>query len=385
MSDSFIQRACVRVPHVTARKILPREVGIRGAGLSGMSVARELLRLDPSLRITIYDTRSRLPHPQRTFCFFENETVSRREMRAFSWNTVMFRGLHFERRIDVSNRPYTMIRGDDFFEHTLRGLEQQGVRFVWECGGVRVRDACLETEHETRTFDVVIDAAFEAMRSSSIMWQSFAGIWVTTESDMFDPSTATLMDLHASSAEVPVGFMYILPTSTRTALIEHTTFSPTPLSKEYHIERCLEWIREQAPSEARLGESEYGVIPMGLRMRSRDGQCIVGSAAGAVRAATGYAFVAVQQQAREVALHVVAGDTKPLTTYPRWLEATDTIFLQALLRAPERGGEIMSQLLSRAQGERLISFLSGTCSFMDALSVWLSVPKRIMLRALAGL
>lgn len=370
---------------MSVRNTPPREIAIRGAGLSGMSVARELLRLDPSLRITLYDKRPRLPHPQRTFCFFENDMESAREVPSFSWNTVMFRGPQFERRVDVSSRPYTMIRGDDFFDHTLRALERQGARFEWECRGVEVRGASIETDRDSRAFDAVIDAAFEVTRASSILWQSFAGVWITTEDDFFDSSTATLMDLRASSAEAPIGFMYILPTSARTALIEHTTFSPSPLSREYHIERCVEWMREHTPSGTQLGEREYGVIPMGLKERSSERHCVVGSAAGAVRPATGYAFISVQRQAQEVARRVIAGSVATTATYPRWVEATDALFLTALRNAPERGAEIMSGLLSSAPADRLISFLAGTASFRDALSVWLSVPKRIMLRSLVRL
>ncbi len=370
---------------MSVRDISRREIGIRGAGLSGMSVARELLLLDPSLRITLYDKRPRLPHPQRTFCFFEHETPTAREMPSFSWSTVMFRGPQFERRVDVSRRPYTMIRGEEFFEHTLRALERQGARFEWECRRVEVRGACVETDRGSQTFDVVIDAAFEATRASSILWQSFAGVWIKTKDDCFDSSTATLMDLRVSSAEAPVGFMYILPTSPRRALIEHTTFSPSPLSEDYHIERCAEWIREHAPSGTQLGEREYGVIPMGLKERSHQGHCVVGSASGAVRPATGYAFISVQRQAQEVARRVLAGSISATPTYPRWVEATDTLFLTALRNAPERGAEIMSGLLSSAPADRLVSFLAGTASFRDALSVWLSVPKRIMLRSLVRL
>lgn len=362
-----------------------REIGIRGAGLSGMSVAEELLRLDPSLAITIYDTRPRVPHPQRTFCFFDNSEARPKETPSVSWNTVEFRSPHFERRIDVSTTPYTMIRGDDFFETTLSALERQGVRFEWECRGVRLGDDHIETERDTRIFDLVIDAAFEATRSPSILWQSFAGVWVTTTDDFFDPSTATLMDLQASAPEAPVGFMYILPTSARTALVEHTTFSPTPLPKEYHIKRCSEWIGKHVHEGARLGETEYGLIPMGHRV-SHDGEhLVVGSASGAVRPATGYAFIAARRQARDVALRALAGDTSRQPIYPRWLLATDTLFLETLRKTPDRGAEIMSRLLSRARGDSLISFLAGTGSFLDAFSVWLSVPKRIMLRALIGL
>ena len=110
-----------------------RSVGIRGAGLSGMTVARELLRSNPNLSITLFDRRARLPNPQRTFCFFETGAHERSCEPSFAWKSVMFRGPSFERRVDVSASPYTMIRGDDFFDAVLEELESRGVSCRWGC------------------------------------------------------------------------------------------------------------------------------------------------------------------------------------------------------------------------------------------------------------
>ena len=72
----------------------------------------------------------------------------------------------------------------------------------------------------------------------------------------------------------------------------------------------------------------------------------------------------------------------PARVYPWWLTAADALFLRALLQAPERGGLLMERLLSRSRADALISFLSGTVSFRDALAVWVSVPKLPMIKSL---
>ena len=356
-------------------------VGIRGAGMSGLSVARELLRQDPRLTISLFDTRPRLPHPPRTFCFFRTQDPTPPAIRQFSWSTIMFRGKSFERRIDVSNHPYTMIRGDDFFSSTLGNLEEQGVQCTWGCSRVDITENCIIADGRTFTFDAVIDAAFDVRNSQSMMWQSFAGVWISTESAHFDPTVALLMDLKESSTEAPVGFLYILPISTRTALVEHTTFSPTPMHKSYHIDRCFEWIRENVQGGMQIGETEAGRIPMGL-YTSTPHQLAVGSGAGVIRPATGYAFARAQEHAQQVARSILSLNPAPAPHYPIWLSTADSLFLRALLNTPERGREIMERLLARARGESLVAFLSGKVGLRDALEVCLSVPKRMMLRSL---
>jgi len=359
-----------------------RTIGIRGAGLSGLSVAQEFLRADPTLEISVYDIRPRLPHPRRTFCFFQQRASDCQDMSAFQWKAVTFRGASFERRIDVSGSPYTMIRGDDFFAQTLRKLEDGGVLFHFECKEILRDGNSLRIDGQCRAFDRVIDAAFDPTGATSIMWQSFAGIWINTELPVFDPSTATLMDLQESSSQAPVSFLYILPTSPFTALLEHTTFSPAPLPERYHLERCFQWLRERTVSSFKVEESEHGAIPMGLHQPPSDGGIIVGSNGGAVRPATGYAFLAAREQASRVCEAVLRNKKAHNRCYPRWLEAADRLFLHALLRQPEKGKVLMERLLSRSRADALISFLSGHVSMWDALSVWFSVPKLTLLRSL---
>ena len=359
-----------------------RSVGIRGAGLSGMTVARELLRINPKLSITLFDRRARLPNPQRTFCFFERGERQRFSGPSFAWQSVMFRGPSFERRVDVSASPYTMIRGDDFFDSLLGELESRGALFRWGCKEVVIDGDSIRADGENVTFDAIIDAAFEAREAESTMWQSFAGIWVTTERELFDPTTAILMDLQESSRAAPVSFLYILPTSKHTALIEHTTFSPAPLLKEYHLDRCFEWMKEHEGGSFHRGEIEHGSIPMGLKVPSSADTIFVGSNAGMVRPATGYAFVATQDHAKQVAECILRQQAAPARVYPWWLTAADAVFLRALLHAPERGGRLMERLLSRSRADALVSFLSGNVSFGDALTVWMSVPKLAMIKSL---
>jgi lycopene beta-cyclase len=351
-----------------------------------MTVARELLLCDPHLSITLFDCRPRLPHPQRTFCFFQRGSREYFDGPTFAWKHVAFRGAMFERSVDVSASPYTMVRGQDLFDHLLSDLESRGVAFFWGSREIVLDGNTVRRDGEPHTFDAVIDAAFDAREAKSILWQSFAGVWITSEQELFNPTTAVLMDLQESSSAAPVSFMYILPTSTHTALVEHTTFSPTPMPQEYHLERCRAWISERALGPCTEGETEYGQIPMGYQRRvPAAGSLCIGTTTGTVRPATGYAFVTSQDQARQVAREILYQTSPAPPRHPWWLTAADTLFLRALRQRPEVGERLMARLLARTQAQALISFLSDDVSFRDAVRVWMSVPKLSMLRSLVRL
>lgn len=358
-------------------------IAIRGAGMAGLSLAREILQRSPETSITLFDVRPRLPHPQRTFCFFRRGALPNLPKPSAVWNTVTFKGADFERTIDVSAKPYVMLNGDDFFQQTLEQLESAGVAFHWNCAEVHIDKNSIRTERETFTFDRVIDTAFKKEHASSIAWQSFAGIWVRAQAPVFDPSRAILMEIIESTPEAPVSFFYILPTSTTTALVEHTIFSTEALTADYHITRCHAWLANNIHTSVVVEGSEYGAIPMGIQIRNPADLLTLGSSAGAIRPATGYAFVTVQRQAQLVAKQIFEKHTyKTTPSHPFWLKLGDRLFLRALRASPTSGETLMTGLLSRCPSEKLISFLSDDLTLAEAIAVWCSVPKRTMLRAL---
>ena len=360
----------------------PKHIGIIGAGVAGLSVARELLELKPQTSITIFDSRPRLPHPQRTFCFFKPSEVFTLPEATTSWNAISFKSSTFTRKIDVSDTPYTLIHGDEFFAYTLELLESGGVTFYWESPAAAIDSQRIQSTHGYHTFDCVIDASFEKESLAPLLWQSFAGLWIETPAPTFEASTALIMDIGPSSSEAPVSFFYVLPTSPQTALVEHTTFSPRILEEEYHLTRCHTWLEQNISTPILLKRTERGAIPMGLPPQKHADLFHIGSNSGAVRTATGYAFIKIQKQARALARHIVQDGLPSKVAYPRWLEMGDRLFLQALSSHPAYGADLMERLLSRASKKNLVAFLSDESSFLQTLPVWLTVPKRKMLRAL---
>ena len=108
----------------------------------------------------------------------------------------------------------------------------------------------------------VVDTRPPSRRPQSILWQSFRGDYVTAERDVFDPTTAVLMDFDQESAD-GVQFVYVLPTSRRDALVETTVFGAAPLSPDALRERHAQRLQAQVGSGFRAQRKEHGVLPMG--------------------------------------------------------------------------------------------------------------------------
>jgi lycopene beta-cyclase len=361
-----------------------KRIGIRGAGLAGLSLARELVRASADFEIFLFDTRSELPHPQRTFCFFSKDDSIQDVSSDFSWSRVRFKSGAHERTLDLGERRYTLVTGDTFFDSHMRTLSAAGVQFEWSCERVDISDDSICTDRGRYSFDVVIDAAFDVSTARSLMWQSFGGLRVKVDRDIFDPTTAMLMDLRESTERSPLNFFYILPISANEALVEHTSFAPHIFDESFHIEKVTSWIEDSSAGSVEVSGREYGVIPMGLVVERGTGTITVGSRSGALRPSTGYGFLNIQRQAKQLASAIDEGkrlETTP-SMNPTWSAWSDKLFLRALLANPTGGRDLMSSILFRSSAEALPAFLAGDASVLEALRVMSCASKLPMIKAL---
>jgi lycopene beta-cyclase len=364
-----------------------KRVGIRGAGLAGLSLARELVRASADFEIFLFDTRSELPHPQRTFCFFSESDSIQKLCADFSWSKIRFKMDTRERTLDLGTRCYTLVSGESFFESNMSILKAAGVQFQWCCKRADINDNSISTDKGNYPFDIVIDAAFDTRTARSLMWQSFGGLRIKVKREIFDPTTAVLMDLRESNQRSPLNFFYILPTSRNEALIEHTSFSPYIFDESFHFDRVKAWIDESSAGSVQVIGREYGVIPMGL-IEERSGESItIGSRSGAIRPSTGYGFLNIQRQAKELASAIYEDRCLEirLSINSKWSAWCDKLFLRALLANPTEGRDLMGSILFRSSAKALPAFLNGDASLLEALRVMSCASKLPMVKVLLHL
>lgn len=361
-------------------------IGIRGAGVAGLACARAIGERLPGAALHLFDVRPAEPCPMRTFCFFGGADVDVGVVPAKRWQRVQFAGEGFRRTVECSETPYTLVRGEDFFRQAMRVLTKRGVEFTWSCRSVELATAGVVVDGERRPFDVVIDAAFSSSGCSPVMWQSFAGMVIETEERSFDPGEAIVMDLVPSSVDAAVGFVYVLPFSATEALIEHTTFSPTPLAPEEHFAGAARWLARRGIVVRHEVSRESGAIPMGLPSGEWTPWPVVGTMGGAVRAGTGYGFLGIHRQAAALAEELATVGRVPSgwrhQPTPLVLRTGDALFLRALQRAPLVGAELLAGILKRARDRDIIAFLGGSAGVGQSLRVMGRVPKMTMVRAL---
>ena len=220
--------------------------------------------------------------------------------------------------------------------------------------------------------------------------QYFIGREIGFSRGAVDPEEVGLMEFAAPRPD-RVDFVYVLPFAPDRALIEATSFAPSPPA-EAELSAWLD--REIAARAGGRGHQtlreERGFIPMAApppgrpapRLAPRLG--LSGVRGGAARPSTGYAFQRIQWMSETLAERIRTGaDDLALTPDGPGTRFMDRLFLRVLQRRPAAGPALFHALFRCAGPDRLERFLSGSRAPLDRLAVVSALPPGPFLRELA--
>lgn len=212
--------------------------------------------------------------------------------------------------------------------------------------------------------------------------QAFLGQEIRTARPVFDPGAATLMDFRppqpGASPARAAHFTYILPSSPTQALVEDTWFSPSGFQPPDHRNAI------RAHMAARHGMDHYevlfeeqGALPMDPVFQPRPGHRLLplGTAGGATRPSTGYAFNAIQARCDEIVADLDAGrHPGPPRPRPAAIRMMDRVLLHLLERRPDLAPHVFTTLFARCPPAALVRFMNDAAGPADLVAVAAAIP-----------
>ncbi len=369
---------------------------ILGAGCAGLSLAWHLLGRGVRDRIVLVDRREGYTN-DRTWCFWDVEPTPFDHLATHAWD----RWDLFEpsgRLVACSSNRYRYrrLRAIDFYEAVQNRLSAfPNVELVLGETVLQRQDTGKGFEVETTGGIFQGDLAFDSARlpehllSASSqpehpfgLVQHFLGQTVRVDRPVFDPDRPILMDFRVDQSSGP-RFVYLLPISAEVALVENTYLSAASISADRHRMEIRDYLREHFGQDAfEVLEEESGRIPMSTArpVRPPDSRAIsIGLAGGAARPSSGYAFLRIQRQCRNLANALTAGGTLEKldldSLAPRKYDFFDTVFLQVLADRPERAPQLFSRMFRGAGADSLVRFLGDASGWRDDLRLILALPK----------
>lgn len=301
----------------------PPNFVIIGAGLWGRSLALAIRRHRPDLQILILDASEPVPH--RTWSFHlsdlnsnlatvpgkntDSQTNSQTnwflDYVSAQWPS---QTVHFPSHSRTLNSGYATIRSEDFMEKSDRELgawiHRDFVTKVLAPDGAHGNgEAGVEVHCASGAIyraPLVIDTRPQPLKSHELGYQKFLGLDVELQTD-HKLDSPIIMDATVEQID-GYRFMYVLPFSPRTLLIEDTIYSNTPdLDPAVLEQRILQYCSDNGLKIRRVLRREQGVLPVPLSSRGFQNPLHpwhIGPGTGMAHATTSYSVPALMQTIR---------------------------------------------------------------------------------------
>jgi len=326
----------------------------------------------------------------RTWCFWQRESGLFENIIYKSWDQLFFHGEKYSEQIDIRPYQYKMIRGIDFYEYCLNAIQQhknfeilfENVESVFsqEQTGIVVNGEKIFADY---VFNSIFFGKPSLAKNDLWLIQHFKGWMIETEENAFAINTATLMDFRIDQ-KFGTAFCYVLPVSSKKALVEYTLFSKQLLQQQQYDEGLRFYIKNILNIQSyKILDREFGTIPMtNFKFSSQQNNIInIGTAGGQTKGSSGYTFNFIQKHSKDL-VNALIDTGKPYVKKqsPRF-NFYDSVLLDVLNDGKIPGKEIFTDLFKKNPVEKVFKFLENQTSLSEELQIISSLPTLPFLKA----
>jgi lycopene beta-cyclase len=381
--------------HSISKQILKHfDYIIAGGGASGLSLAYYLLHSPlKHSKILIVDVSEKKQN-DRTWCFWGNHDLPFNHLISNSWDELAFADDEGEMVGFLQGMSYHMIRGIDFYQHMHEVIDAAPncERLIGRIStiGSSADQAHITVNGERITADWVFNSsikpAIKKRTGGHYLLQHFYGWRIKSDRAVFNPGRAMLMDFRADQ-DNDTRFFYVLPFSETEALVEYTIFSADLLAMEEYQVALEDYIKKELQiDQYEIKEVESGAIPMTdhpINFKHSERVINMGTVGGAVKPSTGYAFLRIQEQAKQIVKQLVQGQRldSSLKRSARF-RFYDRLLLNILQEEGYNGKRVFCQLFHRNKMQSILKFLAERSNIFEEARIFASLPTGIFLASL---
>ena len=361
-----------------------------GAGLSSLMFLNRYLKKFKKHSVLILESKKNIKKDQ-TFCVWEGPGLDSIQKNfnlqpKKTWNKILIQDQDKNISRTISPYQYVCFDGYETFNRLIkehanqveikRNILVDKIEKKHDVFNIFCKNKLFQGHYvvDSRNNDKDLDV------TSVYVKQAFVGHEIDVPKDTFSPDQATLMSFKDNSEEVE--FTYILPFSSKKALIETTVFSKNPNLNRIAI-RHKELLK--AYKDYKILRTEKAIIPMAIMKDKTENAALrIGTNAGMVRPSSGYSMRRIASWILNINIVKLNEANHKYYQYKQdnFLNWLDSIFLKVIYFYPDQGPYLFMQLFSRVNMPSLIRFLSDKPSILDLIKVLWSMPKILMIKGM---
>lgn len=366
-----------------------------GAGCASLSILMRMIASEEFVqsKILMID-KERKTKNDRTWCFWEEQPGFFEDIVYHKWNQLLLKTTENETIfLEMGAYSYKMIRGIDFYEKCFFHINlQKNINVIYgeisledegDSAKIKINNELLLAGENTIIFNSLYSPS-KKQKGKFYLLQHFKGWVVESPDNFFNAGEATLMDFRVPQVEGTT-FVYVLPLSSKRALVEYTLFSKQLLPAEDYNVALKNYLENFLKlSEYTITEREFGVIPMTNENLPffKNGMYYIGTAGGQTKASTGYTFRFIQKQSDKIVENLIFKKSMDINhkIKKRFL-FYDSTLLQILSRNLLQGKTIFSILFKKNPANKVFKFLDNETTICEEIKLLNSLPKKNFIKA----
>jgi len=363
---------------------------ILGAGCSGLSLLVRLIQSGEfhQKKILLIDKQPKNLN-DRTWCFWEKDPGYFEDIIHHRFNKLWVKHPAGNINLNIASYTYKMIRGIDFYNHCFNIINKaRNVTVMYgEVSGIDTERGIVssgEEQYEAKSiFSSVLLQPPQLYKGQHYLLQHFHGWWIETTEDFFNPAEADLMNFKTSQ-QYGCAFVYVLPVSSRRALVEYTLFTETQLKTSEYEDGLSIFIHDELKLiNYAITETEHGVIPMtNIRFPVQQGRVFfIGTAGGQTKPSTGYTFRFIQKQSEALVAALIKNGSPQVAKVARRFMFYDSVLLRVLQERKLGGADLFYKMFLKNKASKVLRFLDNETSFSEELLIMNSTKKTVFIPA----
>ena len=326
-----------------------------------------------------------------TWCFWSKRNDLFDPILHTAFDKIYFADNSFEKTFDIAPYRYKMIKGIDFYNHTLDYLRGcNNTDFVHE-GVDAIIDHSDKVEIKTNSNSYTCDYVFKSYPDnldcdkSNFIWQHFKGWVVKFDQKTFDPECAHFMDFRVEQ-DGETRFFYVLPTDEYEALIEIAIFSGTIPDPKFYDPYIKDYINTYISKESyEILEEEVGAIPMtdfDFNQKPKKRVINIGTNGGSVKGSSGFAFSYIQKETDRLLDAIKKNKIEKYKPVKNRYKFYDSIFLNAILTGKTSGIKVFGDMFRKLSPQTIFKFLDEENNFLEDIKMFTAPPTLPFTKAL---
>ncbi len=358
--------------------VIPYDYVFIGMGASNGLMLLEFIKrgYHQTKRIAVIEPQQKNTN-DKTYCFWSspNDTIVK-DLSSIISHQYHFVQTNNDKVQSIQDQPYYCIKSIDFYNLLHEAIESHPIdNFDGQVASLNPLPDFIEIFFEQQVisgatvFDSRPPVFTQEVRNQSYLLQSFFGYHIRLQEPLLHVDTFQMMNFDVDQSK-HTQFVYNLPYAPNECLVELTRFGVETIDIDYAKTILDEKIKAQFGAYEIVAEEE-GCIPMTVLKQpaSMDKRIInMGARANLIKPTTGYGFK--KMHAFAVAFENPA--QAPLTK-GRFL-FYDHLLLIILIRWPNLGKKIFTELFKNNTIQRIFSFLDEKSSATEEVKIFASLP-----------